>query len=175
MLTKIINIEARWGRSVTEFLPAGDYKVEYIGIAQGGQYNAWSAWGSRDRWLNNYVISSSQFSNIYNGEKIWSDPSTALTNAKNTTFVLSKDGNVTFWIDDSVYEDNTGGVSLRVTSIPTPATNITLSNNNIAENQAVNTVIGELTSTDPDPGDTFTYSLVSGVGDTDNQFFTISN
>jgi len=32
MLTKIINIEARWMRSVTDFLPAGDYKVEYIGL-----------------------------------------------------------------------------------------------------------------------------------------------
>nr|NCR28572.1 hypothetical protein [Microcystis aeruginosa LE13-04] len=174
MLTKIINIEARWMRSVTDFLPAGDYKVEYIGVAQGGQYNAWSAWPSRDRWLNNYVISSSQFSNIYNGERIWADPSTALANAKNTNFVLTKDGNVTFWIDDSVYEDNTGGISLRVTSIPTPATNITLSNSNIAENQAVNTVIGDFTSTDPDPGDTFTYSLVAGAGDTDNSFFTIT-
>jgi len=104
----------------------------------------------------------------------WGSDTLALANAKNTTFVLKNAGNVTFWIYDTVYDDNTGGISLRVTSIPTPATNITLSNSNIAENQAVNTVIGDFTSTDPDPGDTFTYSLVAGAGDTDNSFFTIT-
>ncbi|HBH53145.1 MAG TPA: hypothetical protein DDY91_14750 [Planctomycetaceae bacterium] len=41
-------------------------------------------------------------------------------------------------------------------------TNLSLSANSIAENQAVSTVIGTLTTTDPDAGDTFTYSLVSG-------------
>ncbi|MCA2814003.1 MAG: VCBS repeat-containing protein, partial [Microcystis sp. M090S1] len=177
MLTKIINIEARWGRSVTEFLPAGDYKVEYIGIAQGGQYNAWNyRYNYYPYWSNQYQIDSSEFSfSTGRLSENWGNDTLALANAKNTTFVLKNAGNVTFWIYDTVYEDNTGGVSLRVTSIPTPATNITLSNNNIAENQAVNTVIGDFTSTDPDPGDTFIYSLVSGAGDTDNSFFTISN
>ncbi|AVQ71484.1 hypothetical protein B5D77_09355 [Microcystis sp. MC19] len=177
MLTKIINIEARWGRSVTEFLPAGDYKVEYIGIAQGGQYNAWNyRYNYYPYWSNQYQIDSSEFSfSTGRLSENWGNDTLALANAKNTTFVLKNAGNVTFWIYDTVYEDNTGGVSLRVTSIPTPATNITLSNNNIAENQAINTVIGDFTSTDPDPGDTFTYSLVSGAGDTDNSFFTISN
>ncbi|GCA89332.1 Calx-beta domain-containing protein [Microcystis aeruginosa] len=177
MLTKIINIEARWGRSVTEFLPAGDYKVEYIGIAQGGQYNAWNyRYNYYPYWSNQYQIDSSEFSfSTGRLSENWGNDTLALANAKNTTFVLNNGGNVTFWIYDTVYEDNTGGVSLRVTSIPTPATNITLSNSNIAENQAINTVIGDFTSTDPDPGDTFTYSLVSGAGDTDNSFFTISN
>ena len=51
-------------------------------------------------------------------------------------------------------------------------TNITLSNSAVAENQAINTVVGSLTTTDPDTGDTFTYSLVSGTGATDNSLFT---
>ncbi len=34
--------------------------------------------------------------------------------------------------------------------------------------------MGTFTSTDPDAGDTFTYSLVTGTGDTDNSSFTIS-
>ena len=176
MLTKIINIEARWGRSVTEFLPAGDYKVEYIGVAQGGQYNAWNyRYNYYPWWSNQYQIDSSEFSfSTGRLSENWGSDTLALANAKNTTFVLKNAGNVTFWIYDTVYDDNTGGISLRVTSIPTPATNITLSNSNIAENQAVNTVIGDFTSTDPDPGDTFTYSLVAGAGDTDNSFFTIT-
>jgi hypothetical protein len=176
MLTKIINIEARWMRSVTDFLPAGDYKVEYIGVAQGGQYNAWNyRYNYYPWWSNQYQIDSSEFSfSTGRLSENWGSDTLALANAKNTTFVLTKDGNVTFWIYDTLYDDNTGGISLRVTSIPTPATNITLSNSNIAENQAVNTVIGDFTSTDPDPGDTFTYSLVAGAGDTDNSFFTIT-
>ena len=54
-------------------------------------------------------------------------------------------------------------------------TNITLSNNNISENQAIGTVVGNLTTTDLDFGDNFTYSLVAGTGDTDNNSFTITN
>jgi Ca2+-binding RTX toxin-like protein len=50
---------------------------------------------------------------------------------------------------------------------------LTLSNSNIAENQPVSTVVGNLTGTDPDAGDTLTYSLVTGTGDTDNASFTI--
>lgn len=42
-----------------------------------------------------------------------------------------------------------------------PPTNISLSNNKIAENKPINTTIGTFSTTDPDAGDTFTYSLVS--------------
>ncbi|MBD2692064.1 DUF4347 domain-containing protein [Anabaena catenula] len=53
-------------------------------------------------------------------------------------------------------------------------TNLTLSNSNIAENQPIATVVGNFTTTDPDIGNTFTYSLVSGTGSTNNSLFTIS-
>jgi Ca2+-binding RTX toxin-like protein len=52
-------------------------------------------------------------------------------------------------------------------------TNITLNNSTIAENQPINTVVGNFTTIDPNTGDTFTYSLVSGTGDTDNDSFII--
>lgn len=51
---------------------------------------------------------------------------------------------------------------------------ITVSKSSIAENSSIGTVIGTLTTIDPDTGDTFTYSLVSGTGDTDNASFTIT-
>ena len=54
-------------------------------------------------------------------------------------------------------------------------TNLTLSNSTIAENQIIGTVVGNLTTTDPDTGNTFTYSLVTGEGATDNSLFTITN
>lgn len=53
-------------------------------------------------------------------------------------------------------------------------TDITLSPAIIAENSAVNTVVGTFSTTDVDTGDIFTYSLVAGDKDTDNASFNIS-
>ncbi|MDB9537592.1 DUF4347 domain-containing protein [Dolichospermum planctonicum CS-1226] len=53
-------------------------------------------------------------------------------------------------------------------------TNLTLSTSTVAENQIIGTVVGNLTTTDPDTANTFTYSLVTGTGATDNSLFTIS-
>ena len=55
-----------------------------------------------------------------------------------------------------------------------PPTGITLSANTIAENNAADALVGALSGTDVDSGDTLTYSLVSGVGSTDNASFRIS-
>ncbi|WP_353847928.1 S8 family serine peptidase, partial [Microcystis sp. M63BS1] len=52
-------------------------------------------------------------------------------------------------------------------------TNLALSATTVNENVPVNTVIGTFSSTDPDTGNTFTYSLVAGTGDTDNTAFSI--
>ncbi|MEA5512648.1 choice-of-anchor I family protein [Nodularia sp. UHCC 0506] len=51
-------------------------------------------------------------------------------------------------------------------------TNLVLSVTSVDENVLDNTVIGTFTTTDPNPGDNFTYSLVDGVSD--NSFFTIN-
>ena len=52
-------------------------------------------------------------------------------------------------------------------------TDIALSNNTIEENNSVGATLGTFSTTDQDPGDTFTYSLVPGSGDTGNASFTI--
>ena len=54
-------------------------------------------------------------------------------------------------------------------------TNITLNPSAINENNAVNAVVGAFTSTDADLVDTHTYTLVNGVGATDNSSFNIVN
>lgn len=51
---------------------------------------------------------------------------------------------------------------------------ITLSANTVAENAALNAVIGTFSTTDVDLADTHTYSLVAGLGDADNSKFSIS-
>ena len=53
-------------------------------------------------------------------------------------------------------------------------TDITLSANTIAENNAVNAEVGTLLTDDPDSGDTFTYELVVGTGDDNNASFNIN-
>jgi hypothetical protein len=55
-----------------------------------------------------------------------------------------------------------------------PPTDIQLSNNTIMEGQPSGSLVGTLITSDPDVGDTFTYALVNGDGDTDNGSFNIS-
>ncbi|MCM0591193.1 MAG: cadherin domain-containing protein [Gloeotrichia echinulata DEX184] len=61
-------------------------------------------------------------------------------------------------------------LTISVTNVNEAPTGLGLSNDKIPENQ---TIVGNFNTTDPDSGNTFTYSLVSGTGDTDNTLFTI--
>jgi hypothetical protein len=56
----------------------------------------------------------------------------------------------------------------------TAPTDISLSNNAVLTTAGINAVVGTLSTTDPDYGDTFTYTLVAGTGDTDNASFNIT-
>jgi VCBS repeat-containing protein len=53
-------------------------------------------------------------------------------------------------------------------------TDVALSANVVPENQSVGTLVGNLSSTDVDAGEAFTYALVSGTGADDNGSFTIN-
>ena len=53
-------------------------------------------------------------------------------------------------------------------------TDITLSNSSVDQAGGANATVGTLTATDPDVGDTFTFTLVAGTGDTHNSLFNIS-
>ncbi|MCE9557519.1 MAG: calcium-binding protein, partial [Armatimonadetes bacterium] len=53
-------------------------------------------------------------------------------------------------------------------------TALNLSPTTIAENAGPNATVGTFTTTDPNSGDTFTYTLVTGAGSTDNALFNIS-
>ena len=65
--------------------------------------------------------------------------------------------------------------TVTVTNVNETPTDIALSSSSIAENQASGTAVGTFSSTDPDAGNTFTYTLVTGTGSTDNASFTISS
>jgi murein DD-endopeptidase MepM/ murein hydrolase activator NlpD len=66
--------------------------------------------------------------------------------------------------------------TITVTDVPenSAPSSITLSINKIAENKPVGTTVGTMSSIDVDSGETFTYTLVSGTGSTDNGSFSIS-
>jgi Cadherin domain len=64
-------------------------------------------------------------------------------------------------------------LTISVTDVNDPLTDISLSNASVAEKQPVGTSVGTLSTTDQDAGDTFTYSLVSGDGSSDNRAFSI--
>jgi len=64
--------------------------------------------------------------------------------------------------------------TVTVTNVNEAPTDIALSAATQAENTAINTIIGALSTTDADAGDTHTYTLVSGTGSTDNASFNIS-
>jgi hypothetical protein len=64
--------------------------------------------------------------------------------------------------------------TISVTNLNEAPTNIALSSSSVPENQAVGTTVGTLSTTDPDAGDTHSYALVAGTGDTDNGSFTIT-
>jgi hypothetical protein len=65
--------------------------------------------------------------------------------------------------------------TITVTNVNETPTDISLSASNVTENAPAGTVVGTLSTTDPDSGDTFTYTLASGTGSADNDSFNISD
>lgn len=64
--------------------------------------------------------------------------------------------------------------TITVNNLNETPTDISISSSSINENVAANSPVGTLSSTDPDAGNTFTYTLVAGTGSTDNGSFNIA-
>jgi hypothetical protein len=113
---------------ITLFLTAGTYEVTVVGPSQGGKYDAWSLWnfttGCDEKgencitgWVNEYNIASSEFSiNIPSTGK-YATAEQALAKADVTSFTLTSDGQVNFFVSDDLLPDNRGGMSLLVKKI----------------------------------------------------------
>jgi VCBS repeat-containing protein len=111
---------------------------------------------------------------------------TGITQGTNGTVVDNGNGTLTYTpdtdfagVDSFTYtitangKTDTATVTVTVTNQNDAPTDITLSNSSVAENQSSGTLVGNLSTTDPDSGDSFTYSLVAGAGDTGNGSFQI--
>jgi mRNA-degrading endonuclease HigB of HigAB toxin-antitoxin module len=68
----------------------------------------------------------------------------------------------------------TDDTTLTVIQLNRAPTDLALSPSTVAENQPGGTTVGTLSTTDPDAGDSHSYSLVSGADSGDNGSFTIS-
>jgi hypothetical protein len=75
---------------------------------------------------------------------------------------------------DSIGQTYTKEFTITVNNVNEAPYGLSLSNSSQAENTATGTTIGTFSTLDVDSGDTFTYSLVAGTGDTDNASFNIS-
>ncbi|NCT52976.1 MAG: hypothetical protein GPJ04_17640, partial [Microcystis aeruginosa G13-03] len=98
----------------------------------------------------------------------------------NPTFKGSYDTSgtaVDVWIENNYAYVADGDSGLQIINLfaEIAPTNLSLSNNSIAENQAIATVIGNFSSVDPNTGDVFIYTLIHGEGSTDNALFAIQN
>ncbi len=133
----IINVDSRINtpsNPVSVFFGSGVYEVTPIGIADGGAFNAWNprgglvtgcdtngencTWG----WLHMYRIRSNQFADISVNQSSFppkfSSDLLALDNALDTSFTLTSPGFVEFVNNDSLFSDNIGGMSFRVSATP---------------------------------------------------------
>ncbi len=74
----------------------------------------------------------------------------------------------------SAFSTGTAQASMTVTAENDAPTDIALGNATASRYDSANVIVGTLSSTDVDSGDTPVYSLAAGSGDTDNALFTIS-
>ena len=108
----------------------------------------------------------------YNGS-YWETVGTAGFSAGNAWNVVSAslaldDAGVPFVALGSYWQKPT---VIRLNNAPT---DLDLNNQSVSEEQAIGTVVGTLSSSDPDRYESCTYSLVSGPGDDDNASFSIA-
>jgi len=104
------------------------------------------------------------------GLTVNSPPFIAPSGTHTLTFVVDNRGEVT----ESNEGNNTVSRTFTVSGANEAPTDIDISNSTVPENQPSGTAVGTLSTTDPDADNTFTYTLVSGAGSTDNGSFTIS-
>jgi hypothetical protein len=97
---------------------------------------------------------------------------TGLSKAINYTPALNFSGPDSFvvQVSDGLASDVIT-VNVIISAVSTAPTDIALSSTSINENQPASTVVGTLSTTDPDIGDSFTYSFCGGAGDSS---FTIN-
>jgi len=139
---QVINLNAQTTTTYapyTQLLGAGTYQVFDVGTgdAAGALYDAWHPWGltgggSCDTgganctwgWYRRWYMDFGS-GEVGNNSGFFASAALALASAKTDdphSFTLLAPTTVKFWIADSPYTDNTGGVSLSIAAVPEPET-----------------------------------------------------
>jgi hypothetical protein len=82
---------------------------------------------------------------------------------------------VTFAVTDNGTPNlnDSEAITITVNNVNRAPADLAISNTTAVEDRPVGTTVGHFSTTDPDTGDTFTYTLVAGDGSADNASFTI--
>ncbi|MEO1040656.1 MAG: hypothetical protein AAFX52_00050 [Pseudomonadota bacterium] len=126
--TMVVDVDSQpTDNGVTVSLGAGSYDISFV----DGLFNGWNAWGrvtgcetdgtgcSRG-WLTNVNIDVEDTTYKIGRHGKFETPEQALANASPFELNLSSLTDVTFYIADSYFSDNIGGVSLEIASVATP-------------------------------------------------------
>ncbi|MCW9679746.1 VWD domain-containing protein [Dolichospermum planctonicum UHCC 0167] len=89
-------------------------------------------------------------------------------------FEANSSHNITIKTTDNLGATFTKDFTITINNVNETPTDLGLSKSTVRETQPIGTVVGDFITTDPDTGNTFTYSLVTGTGSTDNAAFTIA-
>jgi Ca2+-binding RTX toxin-like protein len=87
-----------------------------------------------------------------------------VANSSLLNYEAATNHNVQVKVTDSAGNTFTKTITVGVGNVNEAPTNVALSTSTVAENSANGTVVGSLSTTDPDAGETFTYTLVDNAG-----------
>ncbi len=135
---------------------------------------------------NNYAALNTVFTDVDGDELSFTVANTntglvtaAIDAGDNLDLSFAANGNGTAQLTLTANDGNGGtvndGFTVTVSAVNDAPNAINLSNTTIAENEPSGTSVGTFTTSDVDPTDSHTYSLVAGAGDTDNSSFSINN
>lgn len=127
----IVHLDARLvgnyvsGSTVVVSLPAGTYTITPIGIAEGGQWDSWSAWPgnvcSDCRFQSSFELTVPALGisglNFWDGV-FYDTASQALAHRRVATFTLTQTADVQLSLNDCCLSDNRGGQSLAIVRAP---------------------------------------------------------
>src|SRR5690606_5240944 len=90
-------------------------------------------------------------------------------------FEVGQSYSIRVQVSDGAGGNHAQALTISLDDVNEQPTDLTLTPNHLAENNAPGAVIGTLAAVDPDAAETFTYDLVTGSGDSDNTAFTIAD
>ncbi|MDG1090588.1 MAG: cadherin domain-containing protein, partial [Flavobacteriaceae bacterium] len=147
------------------------YKVLGSNIENTGGFSFYSWIQSNTGGWGNKILCSDHFS--FDGNTFVNSGNITIPGNYGPSFTV---GNNSFdrAISNYLSYDSSSPPTLSSNSLSSPPSDISLSSTSVDENVSIGTTVGGLTTTDAGSGDSHTYTLVSGTGDTDNASFSIS-